>query len=274
MPELPEVETIRASLQECLQGRRIEAVQVLLPRLIKNRDAAEFAAALEGEIIQGVSRRGKYLALLLSGPQALLVHLRMTGRLVYEEDCAAEPSRFSRVIFTLDKGRLVYGDIRTLGCLWLIPARGPSGISGYDSLGPDANGPDFTPSYLYERLQKSGQTVKAFLLDQTHVAGLGNIYVDEALFAARIRPMRCSSDISRQAARRLHEAIQKVLASGLEHGGTTVRNFIGASGREGHNQENLCVYGREGTPCTICGREIIYTKVAGRGTRYCPQCQK
>jgi formamidopyrimidine-DNA glycosylase len=151
--------------------------------------------------------------------------------------------------------------------------RGRQAVKGYDNLGPDAISPDFTTERLYDLLKGCHRPVKMLLLDQTKVAGLGNIYVDEALFRAGIRPMRHSDTVTQKEAARLHEAIVAVLQEGLEHGGTTIRNFISSNGKEGQNQENLRVYGREGTPCTVCGTTIEYTKLNGRGTHYCPKCQ-
>ncbi len=271
MPELPEVETVRAYLDEALAGRKIEHVEVLLPRLIKNADPSRFCRTLEGQVIQSVCRRGKYLVLTWGGPEALLVHLRMTGALVYQDEPADIKGR--RVIFTLDRGRLVYRDIRNLGCLWIVPDGGMTGVNGFDSLGPDGNSPACTADYLMEKMKGSRRNVKSFLLDQTCVAGLGNIYVDEALFAAAIAPQRRCDAVGRDEAETLRRAIGDVLAQGLARGGTTIRNFVGGSGREGENQAYLRVYGREGTPCPRCGSRIVYVKLGGRGTRYCPGCQ-
>lgn len=271
MPELPEVETVRAYIERHAAGRQITEVQLLLPRLVKNASPEEFCRVLKGQTITAVSRRGKYLLLHGSGEQSLLVHLRMTGSLIYEEEY--KEIRGQRIIFTLSQGYLIYRDIRTLGCLWLVPPAGPTGISGYDSLGPDGNSAEFTAAYLQDALQCTKRSVKAFLLDQTQVAGLGNIYVDEALFRAGIRPQRRCCSITGDECRRLHEAVGYVLNQGLEHGGTTIRDFISGNGQEGSNQAFLCVYGREGTPCPRCGHTIVYAKVASRGTHYCPQCQ-
>ena len=179
MPELPEVETVRRTLAALLPGRTIETVHVALPRLIKNASPADFAAALRGQTVTAVRRKGKYLRLVFDGPRHLLIHLRMTGSLVYFP-AEADLPKSAHIIFRLDKGNLVYCDVRTFGCLWLIPPAGPTGVKGYDTLGPDANGPDFTVDYIWPLLKKSERTVKAFLLDQTVIAGLGNIYADEA----------------------------------------------------------------------------------------------
>ncbi|MGN0947770.1 DNA-formamidopyrimidine glycosylase [Megasphaera sp.] len=274
MPELPEVETVRTYLDGHLRGRRIENVAVGLPRLVKNRTPEDFAASLSGCAFTSVSRRGKYLILHLDAPWDLLVHLRMTGSLLYGEKKDEYGERFVHLVFTLDKGYLFYRDIRTFGCLWLVPKDGPTGVKGYDSLGPDAVGPDFTADYLYKSLKKSHRFVKAFLLDQTKVAGLGNIYVDEALFLAHIRPQRRCDKVTKKEAAALYEGIGKVLRQGLAHGGTTIRDFISGNGKEGQNQAFLNVYGREGQPCPLCGTPIRYEKQGGRGTHYCPICQK
>lgn len=273
MPELPEVETIRAFLDEHVRGKTITAIDLDLPRLIKNTTADRFQAALTSQTLEGVSRCGKYLFVHCSGPWSFLAHMRMTGSLLYEERPGQYAGRAIHITFTLSEGRLLYRDIRTLGCMWLVPSDGPTGVKGYDSLGPDAISPDFTTDRLYALLKGCHRPVKTLLLDQTKVAGLGNIYVDEALFQAGIRPMRHSDKVTKKEAVRLHEAIVAVLQEGLEHGGTTIRNFISGNGKEGQNQENLRVYGREGTPCTVCGTTIEYTKLNGRGTHYCPKCQ-
>ena len=211
MPELPEVETIRAFLDERVRGKAIMAVEIGLPRLIKNTTADRFAAALTGQTLEGVERRGKYLFVRCRGPWSFLVHLRMTGSLLYEEKPGQYAGRAIHLIFTLSEGRLLYRDIRTLGCLWLVPSEGATGVKGYDNLGPDAISPDFTTDRLYDLLKGCHRPVKTLLLDQTKVAGLGNIYVDEALFRAGIRPLRHSDTVTKKEAARLHEAIVAVL---------------------------------------------------------------
>lgn len=273
MPELPEVETVRASLVAHVIGQTIHGVDVNLPRLLKNATVPDFTAALVGQTITAVSRRGKYLTIHLTGNCDVLVHLRMTGSLVYE-DGDHRPIRGEHITMPLDRGWLLYGDVRTFGCLWLIPKEGPTGITGYDTLGPDGISPEFTTDYFLRKLKTSSRAIKPFLLDQTIVAGLGNIYVDEALFLARIRPSRRCNRIGKESAARLHDAIVTVLQRGLTHGGTTIRDFVDATGQEGENQHFLCVYGKEGTPCPVCGTTIVYTKLGGRGTHYCPRCQK
>ena len=273
MPELPEVETVRAGLAGHVIGRTIMAVTTDLPRLLKNASVPAFTEALVGTSITAVTRRGKYITLHLTGQSDVLVHLRMTGSLVYE-DREHRPIRGEHIVFRLDRGWLLYGDIRTFGCLWLIPKVGPTGIKGFDTLGPDGIDPAFTGSYLVEKVKASTRGIKSLLLDQTVVAGLGNIYVDEALFLAGIRPTRRANRIGKERILRLHDAIVTVLKRGIANGGTTIRDFVNGTGREGENQHFLRVYGKEGTPCPSCGTTIVYTKVGGRGTHYCPHCQK
>ena len=149
MPELPEVETIRSFIEKRVQHKVITAIDVSLPRLIRNTTAENFVSVLTGTTIEGVSRRGKYLFLHCSGPSSVLVHLRMTGSLLYEDQPGAFSGRAVHVVFSLTEGRLLYRDIRTLGCLWLVPSEGPTGIKGYDNLGPDAISPAFTAEGLY-----------------------------------------------------------------------------------------------------------------------------
>lgn len=273
MPELPEVETVRTELASHIVGQAILSMKIDLPRLLKNGTAADFTAAMVEQTITAVTRKGKYITLHLSGNADVLVHLRMTGSLVYERG-GHRPIRGEHIVWRLSQGWLLYGDIRTFGCLWLISKAGPTGIKGFDTLGPDGISPEFTAAYLFQKAHPSTRMIKPFLLDQTVVAGLGNIYVDEALFAAKIRPSRRCNRISKREAAVLHDAIVTVLQNGLAHGGTTIRDFIDGSGREGENQRFLRVYGKEGTPCPRCGTLITYTKLGGRGTHYCRHCQK
>lgn len=272
MPELPEVETVRAYIHQYTAGKKIMHIDVRLARLIKNADADTFIHALTGQTIEAVKRRGKYLLLQCSGSHSLLVHLRMTGSLIYVPHWQ-ENIKAAHIIFSLQEGTLVYRDIRTLGCLWLVPPQGPTGIQGYDTLGPDGNSPACTTAYLRQALAGTQRYIKSFLLDQTKIAGLGNIYVDEALFLAHISPFRRCHTLTQEEIEHLHDAIVHVLHEGLKYGGTTIQNFVNGSGREGQNQNHLLVYGREGTPCVFCGGTIQYKKLTGRGTHYCPHCQ-
>lgn len=273
MPELPEVEVVRRYLDEHLPGSRIESVDVKLPRLLKNASPEAFKTALKGQVFAAVRRKGKYLVLGLDGPKSLLVHLRMTGRLVWKADPGARLPPYTRIVFQLSKGVLAYGDVRTLGELWLIPSQGLSGVPGFDALGPDALDPKLTAEGFARALRAGRSSVKAFLLNQRNLAGVGNIYADEALFLAGIRPERPCAAVSAQEAESLFKTVRQVFETSIESGGTTFRDFLDGSGREGGNAANLYVYGREGKPCRVCGTAIELTHIAGRGTRFCPKCQ-
>ena len=272
MPELPEVETIRAFLDKHVRGKTITAIDLDLPRLIKNTTADRFQAALTGQTLEGVSRRGKYLFVHCSGPWSFLAHMRMTGSLLYEERPGQYAGRAIHITFTLSEGRLLYRDIRTLGCLWLVPSDGPTGVKvRQPGTGCHQSGLYDGPALCVpERLSSAGEDA-APGPDQSgrfgqHLRRRSPVPGGHPAHA----PQR-QRDEERSGL--LHEAIVAVLQEGLAHGGTTIRNFISGNGKEGQNQENLRVYGREGTPCTVCGTTIEYTKLNGRGTHYCPKCQ-
>jgi len=274
MPELPEVEVVRRYLDRNLEGETIESVEVGLPRLVKNAGEREFARSLAGKTILRVERRGKYLILRLSGPVSLMVHLRMTGRLVWLPDKDAPLPPHTHIVFRITKGVLCYGDVRTLGVLKLIPSEGKTGDKGLDGLGPDALSEEFSGSCVFYATRGRRGTVKAFLLDQKNVAGVGNIYADEALFLSGVMPDRAAGDITEKEAERLARAVKSVMESSIKNGGTTFRDFMKGDGKEGGNAGSLFVYGREGEPCRKCGVPIELAHVAGRGTRFCPCCQK
>lgn len=273
MPELPEVETIRRYLAPVLAGQRIVKTQVLLPRQIAYPAAEDFTARLQDATILHVRRRGKYLLLGLSADLTLIVHLRMTGSLVYEQE-AFEPDAHTRVIFLLSSGNaLVFRDTRTFGRLYALYPHELAEAKGLAKLGPEPLTPSFTAEALMEQAKRTTIAIKPFLLDQKRVAGLGNIYVDEALFVAGLHPQRRASSLRTEEWQGLKEAIEVVLRAGLADGGTTFRDYRNGSGGQGHHQEHLWVYDREGQPCRRCGTPIQKIVVGGRGTHFCPHCQ-
>ncbi|KYZ77378.1 formamidopyrimidine-DNA glycosylase [Anaerosporomusa subterranea] len=273
MPELPEVETVRRGLIG-LAGRRIESIDIQLPRLIKWPTPSEFADLVTGKRILSIDRRGKYLLLQLEGDLALVIHLRMTGRLYLRH--AAEPSdAYTRVLFFLDTGdRLVFADTRTLGTLYLMHLEELSHIHGLASMGPEPLSSEFTADYLARALNRRKAKVKSLLLNQEIIGGLGNIYVDESLSLAGIHPERTGESLNREEIERLFAAINHVIDDALSHHGTTIRDYLDSSGREGGHQHHLQVYGRKGEPCQICGSAIQRIEVGGRGTHFCPKCQQ
>lgn len=274
MPELPEVETIRRTLAPLITGRTIVQVKVLLPRLLKNTTAEEFCRRLAGHKITRLSRRGKYLLLYCDPSLVLVVHLRMTGRLYYVVP-DARPDRFTRIIFFLDNGyKLFYADIRTLGTLYVVAETDVASVGGLGTLGPEPLTPAFSLAYLRQVLAASRGKIKAVLLDQRRIAGLGNIYVDESLHRAGIAPDRPAVSLSETETARLYQAINAEVAAGIADGGTTFRDYRDGTGHSGSHQRHLRVYGRKGEPCPVCGCVIARKEVAGRGSYYCPQCQK
>jgi formamidopyrimidine-DNA glycosylase len=268
VPELPEVETIRGQLAPRLEGRTFAVVKIVDPRLTRPLDPREVAAELQGERVVAVERRGKYLVVRLEGGAALLVHLRMTGSFGFT------PTSHERAIVELEDGtRLVYRDVRRFGT-WLV-VRGDElepYIAGKN--GPEPLGPTFTTSWLALRLALRRAPLKAVLLDQRVVAGLGNIYADEALGQARLSPLRPASSLEPEEVRRLHRAIRAALRTGIERQGASLRDYVKPDGEAGSMQREFKIYGREGEPCPRCRTPIAKTRVGGRGTWYCPHCQR
>jgi formamidopyrimidine-DNA glycosylase len=267
VPELPEVETIRAQLAPRLEGRSLVGVEILDPRLTRPIDLFEVAEELEGDRVVAVERRGKYLVLRLESGLALLVHLRMTGGFGFD------PTTHERAILELDDGtRVAYRDVRRFGT-WLVleEAEVDPYLAGKN--GPEPLGPRFTAGWLAQKLARRRAAVKSVVLDQRVVAGLGNIYADEALWRARINPLRPASSLDRDEVGRLHRAIRASLRTGIERQGSTLRDYARPDGSAGSMQEEFRVYGRDGLPCPRCGTTIAKTRVAGRGSWYCPRCQ-
>jgi len=271
MPELPEVETIRRDLLPLLRGRAFTHVWVSpdAPRLVQAPSSTDFAHLLPGKRVEDVSRRGKYLVFHLSGGLYLVVHLRMTGALLHRRS-SAPPDRYVRAVLSLDDGsELRFSDLRKFGALWLVPD--PSPVLG--RLGPEPLDGGLTPSLLRELTARRRAAIKSLLLDQRALAGLGNIYADEALFAAGLHPQRPASSLSGAEVERLHEAIGRVLTAALDDRGASFSDYVDASGREGRHQLRVQVFRRTGQPCYVCGGEIARVKVAGRSSHFCPKCQ-
>ena len=272
MPELPEVETIRRSLVKYLVGRRVERVEVFLPKTIKFPSVEEFIDRIRRQKIFRLERRGKYMVVLLENGDALVFHLRMTGRLYFREE--AVWNKHMRVRFLLEGGgALCFEDVRTFGEIHLLRPQEKQKFAPFQALGPEPLTKEFNVYYLGQTLAKSKQRIKSFLLDQERVSGLGNIYVDEALFFAGIHPLRQACTLNRDEIARLHKAVNEVIEEGIHDGGTTFRDYVNGEGQEGLHQQKLRVYHREGEPCSVCGVPVEKTRVGGRGTRFCPKCQ-
>jgi formamidopyrimidine-DNA glycosylase len=267
LPELPEVETIRAQLEPRLVGRKLELVSILDPRLTRPLDPRGVAAELEGTRVVTVERRGKYLVLRLNTGAALLVHLRMTGSFGFE------PASHQRAVFELEGGdRLVYRDVRRFGT-WLVVDAVELEPYLAAKNGPEPLSPRFTAAWLAEQLSRRRAALKSVLLDQRVVAGLGNIYADEALWRARLSPLRPANEIEPEEVPRLQRSIRVALRKGIERQGASLRDYAKPDGATGEMQEEFRVYGREGEPCPRCGIPIAKARVGGRGTWFCPRCQ-
>lgn len=273
MPEMPEVEMIRRSLAPNLENKQIVDMDILLPRQIKWPDTEEFHSMLVGRMIKKMNRRGKYLLLELDNGNLLVIHLRMTGQLLYRENLDTQDGH-SRLIFHLSDGsRLVYADTRTLGTIYALKQDEIWRVSGLCSLGPEPLSEDFTPEYLASTLEKCRAVLKSFLLNQKYIGGLGNIYADEALAEACLHPLKRACDVNGQEVQRLYTAINRVIAAGIADGGTTFRDYRDGNGQRGRHQEQLLVYGRTGCPCKRCQSPVQKIQVGGRGTHFCPSCQ-
>ena len=272
MPELPEVETVRARLAPVLTGRRFERVEIHDPRLVRPYEPAEVAAELEGERVAAVERRGKYLIVRFESGRVLLIHLRMTGSLRHMSGDLAEDTH-RRAVVRLDNGSdVAYRDVRRFGT-WLLLE--PGELEPYlDSrVGEEPLDALFTAARLGERLSGRRAPIKAALLDQRTLAGMGNIYVDEALWRARIHPLRAAESLDRNELRRLHKGVRAALEAGIARQGSTLRDYALPDGASGSMQHEFKVYGRGGEPCDRCGTPIAKTRVAGRGTWFCSTCQ-
>jgi formamidopyrimidine-DNA glycosylase len=274
MPELPEVETVRRGLEALIIGKTIDRVTVNLGRIIRRPDdVEEFKLILQGLTIDKVARRGKHL-LIEAGDITLVSHLRMEGRYgLYASDDPVE--KHTHVIFHFTDGtELRYKDVRQFGTMDIVPRGDFSALPGLVTLGPEPLDEWFTVDVLRDQIKKrrSGK-MKALLLDQSFVAGLGNIYVDEVLFASGIHPEASVTDLTDEQIVRLRDSIVEVLEQSVRLGGSSIKSYVNGYGQEGGMQHQLRVYGQENKPCPRCGTLIEKTRVAGRGTHVCPACQ-
>lgn len=264
MPELPEVETIARTLRPQLIGKTIREADLRWNRTLASPSAKKFKEQICGQKIVNVSRRAKYLILQLSSFH-LLIHLRMSGDLLLRNS-TTEPAPHDRLLLKLSGGKaLAFNDTRKFGRVWLTAD--PQEILG--TLGPEPLSAEFTPAWLHAALHAKRRQLKPLLLDQTFLAGLGNIYTDEALHLAKLHPLRLSDSVSRRQAEALHEAIQSVLREGIRRNGASIDWVY----RGGEFQNYFRVYDREGKPCPVCGTPIQRLVVGQRGTHICPKCQ-
>lgn len=270
MPELPEVENYARDLHDLLVGRRFTYVEVDWPNQIGAPSVSELAERLPGQRITDIGRRGKYLIFTLSGGDSLLIHLKMSGRLMIAAP-TEPPDPYAHVVFGLDGGdELRFRDTRKFGRVYLVSD--PNDVVG--TLGPEPLEPDFTPEHLADMLSNRRGRLKPLLLNQQFLAGLGNIYADEALHRARLHPLRTADTLTPTDIRCLHDAIQSTLERAIDHRGTSFSwVYRDAYGEPGEFQSLLQVYNREGEPCYQCGTPIVRIVVGQRSTYFCPECQ-
>jgi formamidopyrimidine-DNA glycosylase len=302
VPELPEVETVRRRLATRLPGLLLREVTVN-DWTVSAQTEQELNGYLAGRRVTELRRRGKYLLVDVGavegpagpddgpaggraddagdpgqaaiggyrGPAVAVVHLRMTGQLVFQQEPGERPARFVwRFEPDVD---LFFQDVRRFGRLWAFAPAVESEFFGSRSMGPEPFGPEFTPAYLRGALRERRAPLKSFLMDQRRIAGVGNIYADEALFRARLHPLRSAGSVGPREALRLHAAVLETLQAGIDHEGSSIESFIDPAGQRGSFQEILNVYQRTGEPCRVCGTTVERVVVGGRGTHYCPRCQ-
>ncbi len=295
MPELPEVETVARDLQRWVAGARITGATVAWDRTIRHPQPPErFVAEISGATIRRVDRRAKTVLIHLEDGRVMTVALRMTGALIVTPP-GSPPDPYARVVFTLADGReLRYRDVRKFGRIGLWPGGGLRSIGAgrgarsrkvaegsrryrvgelFSGHGPEPLAPSFTAARFAERLARRSAKLKTLLLDQSFIAGVGNIYADEALWRARLHPLRAADTLTETEVRRLHRAVRGVLREGIANRGSSFSDYVGADGEPGANAERLAVYRRTEQPCYRCGRPIRRVVVGQRSTHFCPRCQ-
>jgi formamidopyrimidine-DNA glycosylase len=273
VPELPEVETVRSAIAPHLEGSAVVGAAILDPRLTRPFDPDVVAAELVGERIVGVDRHGKYLVVLFASGRCLLVHLRMTGsfRIAPHGLLPVDPHR--RAVLSIDNGSdVAYRDVRRFGT-WEVLEAGDLGPYLEERLGPEPLDPRLTAARLGALLAGRRAPVKSFLLDQRRLAGLGNIYADEALWHARVHPRRAAGSLDEREVGRLFRSVRRTLRLGIQRQGATLRDYAAPDGSSGSMQDEFRAYGRAGEPCDRCGTPLERIVVGGRGTTFCPSCQ-
>jgi len=289
MPELPEVETIRKGLQARLPGLRLVGGEIFLQKSVHGD-----LSHIQGASIVGVERLGKLLVFRFDRPYVMTIHLKMTGQLIWQPGKDSKvteevlgghpeqsylqphPHKHTRTSFAFSDGsHLYFNDMRQFGKITILPEKELQEVRVVKTLAPEPASPEFTVAYLQKALARRARTaIKTALLDQTVIAGLGNIYADESLFRAKIYPTRRSGDLSNTEIERLHGAIKATLELALEHGGSSSQHYVDAVGNKGTFLAVATVYHRTGEACVVCGHPIERIKLGGRSTHFCPNCQK
>ena len=272
MPEMPEVETVRRTLLPLIKGKTIKEVTVWYPKIITG-DAKEFKQQLVGKKITTIDRYAKYLLIRLSGNLTVVSHLRMEGKYrLVKINTKKDKHDHVQIVFS-DNSALRYNDVRKFGRMQLIKTGTEKEKTGISKLGAEPNSATFTVSYLQNGLARKKKNIKNTLLDQSVVAGLGNIYVDEVLWETKIHPLSQANTIPAERVAQLHDNINSLIELAIAERGTTIHTYLDANGKTGGFQKMLQVYGHKGEPCVRCGTPLEKIKVNGRGTTFCPKCQ-
>lgn len=270
MPELPEVETVKNQIAPYIIGRCISDITLPWDGIVKDPSPEEFVKRTAGQKILDISRQGKYLIVGLSSGEKLIIHLKMTGSLILDDN-TAEPPKYTRAIIHLDSGKnIFFRDPRKFGVLKLVEDTREI----ESKLGPEPLEEGFTLKIFTERMKNRTAPVKALLLDQKFMAGVGNMYADEALFAAKIDPRRASNTLTKPEIKRLFEAVREALREGIKYGGASIITYYHPDGSQGTAQQHFNVAHGQKKSCPVCGNPIERVVVGGRGTYYCPKCQK
>lgn len=279
MPELPEVETIRRDLHRKVKDKEIKFVTVNTPKIVKEPPISEFCAQIEGKVFKNINRRGKYLVIELDSGKKLVIHLGMTGLLIYpfnEDSKKIINIKHNHLVFTfIDGTKLIFNDVRKFGKIYLVSNLNK--IEGMAKLGLDPLDDCFKEEIFVQLLNKKKKSkIKSFLMNQEFIAGLGNIYVNEVLYRANIHPLRKISSLHKEEIGNLYQQIKLVLNKAIKSGGSTVADeaYLNTDGEKGKFAEKLQVYARKGEPCIKCGHSIDVVRIEGRSSFICPQCQK
>lgn len=272
MPEMPEVETIKRGLEKKVKGKKIERVIIKNKKSVKLPSPNEFIRQIEGKVFTRVERRGKFLLLGLDSEDSLVIHLKLTGRLIYSKK--GEELDYTRIVFVFqDYTQLSFTDVRGFGGVWLISDREFQRIPALDNLGPDPLAESFTVTRFRDLLKGKRGKIKSLLMDQGFIAGIGNIYSQEALFLSQVHPERSSSSLADKEIERLYKNLRQILKKAISYRGSSVDTYVDLEGKKGNFSSQLKVYGREGKGCFKCGTTIQRIDLSGRGTYFCSNCQ-
>jgi formamidopyrimidine-DNA glycosylase len=271
MPELPEVETIKRQLNRKIKGKKIKAVEVRLPHFVKY-PLEKFKKIVEGAKIKNINRRAKLLIIELSNGYCLIIHLKLTGQLIFN----GQPTKHTHLIYAFTDGsQLIHNDLRQFGFVKVVPKKELADFLAKEKFGPEPLTKKFTLDLFKELLSKrKGAKIKPLLMDQSFVAGIGNVYSDEILFYAGVRPTRKAGSLKPKEIEKIYQGIKKILPAALSRRGTSADTYVDTEGREGNYIPLLRVYQREGQPCFVCGTKIKRLKMGGRSAHFCPRCQK